>query len=187
MSEAGDIPGVVVVELARHEDDRGWLVETWRRERHEALGVAVGMTFVQDNLSSTAGGVVRGLHYQVTRPQGKLVWVVRGEIFDVAVDLRRGSPAFGRWSGVVLSAENRRQVWIPPGCAHGFQALSEVADVAYKLTAAYDPLDERALRWDDPELAIAWPRRADARVSARDAAAPRLRDAELPRFDGRRP
>jgi dTDP-4-dehydrorhamnose 3,5-epimerase len=175
------IPGVVVVELARHEDERGALVETWRRDRHQALGVAAGLEFVQDNLSSSRGGVVRGLHYQVSRPQGKLVHVVRGEIFDVVVDLRPGSPAFATWAGFVLSAENRRQLWIPPGCAHGFQALSEVADVAYKLTAAYDPLDERVVRWDDPDLAIAWPRRADAVVSPRDAAAPWLRDAELPR------
>ena len=166
------IPGVELRELVRHEDERGSLIETWRQDR-------VPQTFVQDNLSSSRGGVVRGLHYKVTRPQWKRVYVVRGAIFDVVVDLRRGSPAFGRWWSVELSAENRRQLWIPPGCAHGFQALTEVADVAYKLTAAYDPADERALRWDDPDLAIAWPRAA-VRLSPRDAAAPRLRDAELP-------
>jgi dTDP-4-dehydrorhamnose 3,5-epimerase len=179
MAGAEAIPGVVVGELVRHEDERGSLMETWRADRF------AGMAFVQDNLSSSRGGVVRGLHYQVTRPQGKLVYVVRGAVFDVVVDLRRDSPAFRRWWGVELSAENRRQLWIPPGCAHGFQAVSEMADVAYKLTAAYDPADERAIRWDDPELAIAWPRPADVRVSARDAAAPWLRDAELPRFGAR--
>jgi dTDP-4-dehydrorhamnose 3,5-epimerase len=168
------IPGVVVVEPAKHEDDRGSLIEVFHRERHAALGVAVGMEFVQDNLSWSRRGVVRGLHYQVTRPQGKLVYAVRGEIFDVVVDLRRESPAFATWRGVRLSAENRRQLWIPPGCAHGFQALTD-AEVAYKLTAVYDAADERALRWDDPELAIDWPLREGVVLSARDAAAPSLR------------
>lgn len=174
------IAGVVVVELEGRSDDRGMVMETFRRERHAALGVAVGMEFVQDNLSTSRRGVVRGLHYQVTRPQGKLVQVLRGEIFDVAVDLRRASPTFGRWSGLRLSGDAPRQLWIPPGCAHGFQALSDAAIVAYKLTAAYDVADERALRWDDPALAIDWPLRDGVILSPRDAAAPLLRDAELP-------
>jgi dTDP-4-dehydrorhamnose 3,5-epimerase len=182
VTRAATLDGVVVIELVRHDDDRGSLVETFRRERHAALGVAAGAEFVQDNLSTSRGGVVRGLHYQVTRPQGKLVHVVAGAIFDVVVDLRRGSPTFGRWFGLELSDENRRQLWIPPGCAHGFQALTASATVAYKLTAAYDPADERVVRWDDADLAITWPRAADAVVSPRDAAAPALRDAELPGF-----
>ncbi len=175
------LPGVVLIELVVHHDDRGHLVETFHHQRHTALGVAVGMSFVQDNLCRSRGGVVRGLHYQLTRPQGKLVSVVRGEIFDVVLDLRPGSPTFARWFGTTLSADDRRQLWIPPGLAHGYQALSEQADVLYKLTAPYTPDDERAVRWDDPELAITWPRLADVVVSERDARAPRLRDADLPR------
>lgn len=176
------LPGVVLLELVAHEDARGELVELYQRERHAALGVAVDLTFVQDNLARSRGGVVRGLHVQLTRPQGKLVSVVRGAIFDVAVDVRRGSPTFGRWFGTTLSAADRRQLWIPPGFAHGFQALGDGADVAYKLTATYAPEDERAVRWDDPALAIAWPRPGDALLSARDRSAPRLADAELPRY-----
>ena len=174
------LPGVLLVELDVHADRRGTLVESFHEAHHAALGVAVGLRFVQDNLSSSRAGVVRGLHYQLTRPQGKLVQVVRGAIFDVVVDVRRSAPSFGRWYGVELSADNRRQLWIPPGFAHGFQAVSADADVLYKLTAPYLPADERALRWDDPDLAIAWPVRAGVIVSERDARAPGLRDAELP-------
>jgi len=176
------LPGVVLLELVAHDDARGRLVETFHRDRHAALGVAVGLAFVQENLSTSHGGVVRGLHYQLTAPQGKLVHVVRGEIFDVVVDLRPGSPTFARWFGTILSRANLRQLWIPPGCAHGFQVLSAEADVAYQLTAPYTPADERAVRWDDPALAIAWPRPADAVLSPRDRAAPCLADAELPRL-----
>jgi dTDP-4-dehydrorhamnose 3,5-epimerase len=173
------LPGVVLVELVEHADDRGHLVEVYHRERHAALGVAVGMSFVQDNVARSHGGVVRGLHYQLTLPQGKLVSVVRGAIFDVVVDVRRGSPTFGQWYGTVLSADDRRQLWIPPGFAHGYQAMSEVADIIYKLTAPYTPVDERAVRWNDPAIGIDWPRE-DVTVSPRDAAAPLLADAELP-------
>lgn len=175
------LPGVILVELVEHEDARGHLVEVFHRARHAALGVAVGLDFVQDNVARSYGGVVRGLHYQLTVPQGKLVSVVRGAIFDVVVDVRRGSPTFGAWYGTVLSADDRRQLWIPPGFAHGYQAMGEVADVVYKLTAPYTPADERALRWNDPAIGIDWPRE-DARVSARDAVAPLLADAELPRY-----
>lgn len=176
------LPGVVLLELAAHADARGGLIETWHRDRHAALGVAVGLDVVQDNLSTSHAGVVRGLHFQLTRPQGKLVHVVVGEIFDVVVDVRRGSPTFGRWFGTTLSAANRHQLWIPPGFAHGFQACSAEAIVSYKLTAPYTPADERVVRWDDADLAIAWPRRADVVLSPRDRGAPALRDAELPRF-----
>ncbi len=159
------IPGVEVLDLEARVDERGWLMELWRRDRH-------ALDFVQDNLSSSQRGVVRGLHYRATRPQGKLVQVLTGEIFDVVVDLRPDSTTFGCWFGLVLSGDRPRQLWIPPGCAHGFQALSARAITFYKLTAVYDPDDERALRWDDPELAIDWPIRDGVQVSARDAAAP---------------
>ncbi|HEU0029936.1 MAG TPA: dTDP-4-dehydrorhamnose 3,5-epimerase [Kofleriaceae bacterium] len=174
------LPGVVLLELDVFEDERGRFVETFHRERYTAAGVAVGLELVQDNFSSSAAGTLRGLHYQLARPQGKLVHVTRGEVFDVAVDIRRGSPTFGSTYGVVLSAANHRQLWIPPGFAHGFVALGD-ADVAYKCSAHYDRDDDRALRWDDPELAIEWPLHGAPRLSARDASAPRLREAELPR------
>jgi dTDP-4-dehydrorhamnose 3,5-epimerase len=173
------LPGVVLVELVEHADARGHLVEMFHREQHAALGVAVGMSFVQDNVARSLGGVVRGMHYQLTVPQGKLVSVLRGAIFDVVVDVRRGSPTFGQWYGAKLTAEDRRQLWIPPGFAHGYQALTEVADIVYKLTAPYTPAEERAVRWNDPAIAIEWPR-DDVVVSPRDAAAPLLADAELP-------
>lgn len=174
--EATALAGVLVLAPDVHRDARGTLVELWRADRHAGLGIG---GFVQRNLSTSARGVVRGLHYQRTHPQGKLVTVAHGTIYDVAVDLRRGSPTFGQWCGVTLDAATARQLWIPPGCAHGFQALTDAAVVAYDLTAAYDPADEAAVRWDDPALAIAWPI-APAVVSARDAAAPWLADAPLP-------
>ncbi|MEZ4404380.1 MAG: dTDP-4-dehydrorhamnose 3,5-epimerase [Kofleriaceae bacterium] len=170
------LAGVELFELVTHADPRGALTETYQAARYAHLGA----TFVQDNLSTSRRGVVRGLHYQRTRPQGKLVTVVAGAIFDVVLDLRAGSSTFGRWAGVELTATNRRQLWIPPGCAHGFQATSDIdAVVLYKLTAPYEPTDERAVRWDDPALAIRWPI-APALVSVRDRAAPALAAAELP-------
>lgn len=174
------LPGVLLLELAVFDDARGRFYETYRRDRYAELGVAAD--FVQDNFSTSASGTLRGLHYQLGAPQGKLVHVTRGEVFDVTVDIRRGSPTFGRWFGTVLSAQNHRQLWIPPDFAHGFAVLSEDADVAYKCTTPYAPAHERTVRWDDPELAIAWPLRGPPRLSPRDAAANLLRDAELPRF-----
>lgn len=175
------LPEVVIVEPRVFRDARGWFVETYQRERYAGAGIAVGLEFVQDNRSSSIRGVLRGLHYQLARPQGKLVHVTRGAVFDVAVDLRRGSPTFGRWAGATLSADDHRQIWIPPGFAHGFLALAELAEVAYKCTALHDPADARAVRWDDPALAIAWPLDGPPLLSSTDAAAPSLRDAELPR------
>ncbi|MEO7729548.1 MAG: dTDP-4-dehydrorhamnose 3,5-epimerase [Kofleriaceae bacterium] len=177
------LPGLVLLELDVFDDDRGRLIETFRRERYLALGIGHDVAFVQDNWSSSIRGTLRGLHYQLGAPQAKLVHVTRGEVFDVAVDLRAGSPTFGSWFGAILSADNHRQMWIPAGFAHGMFVQSTTADVAYKLTAAYAPHDERSIRWSDPELAIAWPVMApdEPRVSARDACAPLLRDAELPR------
>jgi dTDP-4-dehydrorhamnose 3,5-epimerase len=165
-----DIPDILVIEPELHGDIRGHFMETWHAARYEAAGI--GHAFVQDNQSRSVGGTLRGLHYQLVRPQGKLVRVVRGEVFDVAVDMRRSSPSFGRWTGVVLSAENRRQLWVPPGFAHGFYVTSESADLVYKCTDYYSAEDERTLRWDDPDVAIAWPV-AHGRVplvSSRDAA-----------------
>lgn len=174
------LPGVLLLELEVFDDARGWFCETYRRDRYAAVGVAA--EFVQDNFSASVAGTLRGLHYQLGAPQGKLVHVTRGEVFDVAVDVRRGSPTFGRWFGAVLSAANHHQLWIPPGFAHGFAVLSERADFVYKCTAPYAPAHERAVRWNDPELAIEWPLRGPPRLSPRDAEAPLLRDAELPRY-----
>ena len=174
------IPEVVLVELDVFGDARGRFMETFRKDRYLEAGIGVGLDFVQDNFSSSVKATLRGLHYQLDNPQGKLVWVTRGEVFDVAVDIRRGSPTFGRWFGTTLGATNSRQLWVPPGFAHGFQVLSPEADFAYKVTANYAPNDERAIRWNDPELAIAWPLAEQPTLSTRDAAAPLLRDAALP-------
>jgi dTDP-4-dehydrorhamnose 3,5-epimerase len=176
------LPGVALLELDVFGDHRGRFMETYRRERYHELGVAVGLDFVQDNFSSSAQGTLRGLHYQLLHPQGKLVWVTRGEVWDVAVDIRVGSPTFGKSFGSLLSAENHMQMYIPPGFAHGFLVTSEVADFAYKCTAYYAPADERAIAWNDPELAVAWPLTGEPTLSKRDIAAPGLRAAELPRY-----
>jgi dTDP-4-dehydrorhamnose 3,5-epimerase len=149
-----DLPGLKLVEPKVFGDARGLFLETWNQSRYEAAGIPG--PFVQDNLSRSRRGTLRGLHYQKPNAQGKLVSVVAGVVWDVAVDLRRGSPAFGKWFGVELSAENRRQLWVPPGFAHGFAVLSESADFAYKVTGPYSPQDEHVLRWDDPALAIDW-------------------------------
>ena len=149
------LPGVLVFEPRLFGDHRGYFMETWRADTFAGAGLT--LPFVQDNQSSSRQGVLRGLHYQVRRPQGKLLRVISGRVFDVAVDLRRSSPAFGRWTGVELSAENHRQLWVPPGFAHGFYVLSEQAEFVYKCTDYYAPEHERALRWDDPAIGITWP------------------------------
>ncbi|HET8732889.1 MAG TPA: dTDP-4-dehydrorhamnose 3,5-epimerase [Anaeromyxobacteraceae bacterium] len=175
------IPDVVVLEPRVFGDARGFFFESFNRR---ALEAALGrpLDFVQDNHSRSARGVLRGLHYQLPHPQAKLVRVVRGEVFDVAVDLRRGSPTFGRWVGERLSAENRRQVFIPEGFAHGFLTLSEDAEFLYKTTDYWHPEAERCVRWDDPALAIAWPDLgAPPVVSAKDAQGLAL--AAAPAFD----
>lgn len=168
------LPGVLVLEPRCFVDRRGWFVETFERDRYAELGITDEL--VQDNVSSSRQGVLRGLHFQATRPQGKLVYVTRGEVFDVAVDIRPGSPTFGQWCGTWLSSENHRQVWIPPGFAHGFLVRSPHAEVAYKATATYDPEGSRAISWRDPDLAIAWPLEGAPILSDADAAAPPLRD-----------
>ena len=135
--------------------------------------------FVQDNHSRSQRGVLRGLHYQIQHPQGKLVRVIQGEVFDVAVDVRRNSPTFGHWAGIILSAENKRQLWVPEGFAHGFLVLSETAEVLYKTTDYYTPEHERCIRWDDPDLAIDWPLAGAPQLSAKDKAGVNFKDADL--------
>jgi dTDP-4-dehydrorhamnose 3,5-epimerase len=184
---ATPLPGVVVIEPAVFADDRGWFMESWNGDRFDAALAEAGLppagAFVQDNHSASAAGVLRGLHYQLPpHAQGKLVRVVAGAAFDVAVDLRRGSPAFGRWFGVQLDAVNRRQLWIPPGFAHGFLALADDTQFLYKTTGRYARECERAIRWDDPAIGIRWPLPPglDApRLAAKDAAAPALASADL--------
>jgi dTDP-4-dehydrorhamnose 3,5-epimerase len=149
------IPDVVIVEPRAFEDERGYFMETWEARKFAADGIAA--EFVQDNHSVSRQWVLRGLHYQLERPQGKLVRVTRGEVFDVTVDLRRTSPTFGKWVGEILSADNRRMMWIPPGFAHGFLALSEQTEFLYKCTDFYDPASERTLLWNDPLLKVEWP------------------------------
>jgi dTDP-4-dehydrorhamnose 3,5-epimerase len=166
------LPGVVIIEPDVHRDDRGYFVETFHANRYlEEAGIR--SDFVQDNLSYSEHGVLRGLHAQRAYPQGKLVRVSRGTVFDVAVDIDPGSPTFKQWVGVKLSGENQRQLWIPPGFAHGFQVLSETADSQYKCTEYYDPDDEIGVIWNDPDLAIDWPI-DDPIVSAKDRSLPTL-------------
>lgn len=149
------IPDILIFEPAVHGDDRGYFMETWRQSWFDEQGI--DLKFVQDNQSKSGKGTLRGLHYQLKHPQGKLARVVSGEVFDVAVDLRRGSPHFGKWYGIILSGENKKQLWIPPGFAHGFYVISETAELLYKCTDYYHPEDDYSLRWDDPSIGIAWP------------------------------
>ena len=175
------LPGVVIIEPDVHRDDRGFLVEAFHADRYRRHGIAG--PFVQDNQSRSAGGTLRGLHMQGRRPQGKLIRVVEGVIFDVAVDVRRGSPTFGRWVGVTLSAENFRQCYVPAGFAHGFCVVGETAQVIYKCTDVYDASSEIGIAWNDPSLAIDWPIR-EPLLSQRDAANPILADVmdRLPEY-----
>ncbi|MBW0171757.1 MAG: dTDP-4-dehydrorhamnose 3,5-epimerase [Hydrogenophaga sp.] len=163
------IPDVLLIEPKVFGDTRGFFFESFNQKAfNEATGLDVN--FVQDNHSRSAKGVLRGLHYQVQQPQGKLVRVVRGAVFDVAVDIRKGSPTFGKWVGVELSEDNHRQLWVPAGLAHGFLVLSESADFLYKTTDYYAPAHERCIRWNDPTLAIEWPSAQPPLVSAKDEA-----------------
>ena len=173
-----EIPDVLIVEPRVFEDARGFFLESFnQRDWLAATGLEV--QFVQDNHSRSSRGVLRGLHYQIRQPQGKLVRVVNGEIFDVVVDIRRNSPAFGKWAGNTLSAENRRQIWIPSGFAHGFLVMSETAEVLYKTTDFYSPENERTIRWNDKNLNIDWPSVVKPVLSDKDANAPMFAEAEL--------
>ncbi len=172
------LPGVLIIEPRVFGDARGFFLESWNRQNFADAGL--DLDFVQDNHSRSARGVLRGLHYQLENPQGKLVRVTQGAVFDVAVDIRRSSPHFGKWVGVELSAENHRMLWIPPGFAHGFLVLSETADFLYKCTTLYHPPSDRGIRWDDPDIGIAWPDVGLAPLlSAKDAVAAQLAAAEV--------
>lgn len=174
-----DLPGCVIIEPRVFEDERGFFYESFNRDRLAEHGLSPD--FVQGNVSSSARGVLRGLHYQQPNPQGKYVSVLEGEVWDVAVDIRRGSPHFGKWTGVLLNAENRRHFWIPEGFAHGFVVLSERAVFTYLCTATYDPAADAGIRWDDAELAIDWPV-AEPLLSPKDAKAPFLADVASERL-----
>ena len=174
------LPGVLLVEPRVLQDPRGFFLETFNAGRYEREGIATA--FVQDNWSRSTRDTLRGLHFQEPNPQGKLVWCVRGAVWDVVADVRVGSPTFGRWYGHELSEENKRQLWVPPGFAHAFCVLSDIADFVYKCTALYAPGCEGAIAWNDPDLAIDWPTKAPL-LSAKDAAAPRLKDCpRLPKY-----
>lgn len=174
VTETG-LPGVLRVRPRVFEDARGYFFESFNARTLAAAGIPG--TYVQDNQSKSARGVLRGLHYQTPHAQGKLVRVLSGEIFDVVVDLRRASPAFGRWQGTRLSADNRESLWIPEGCAHGFLVVSDAAEVLYKTTDYYAPADEHCLLWNDPALGIAWPLTGSPIVSDKDRAGRPLADA----------
>ena len=170
------LPGVLVIEPRIFRDERGAFLESFHAERYAKAGL--GQPFVQDNFSRSRKGTLRGLHFQEPKAQGKLVQVTRGRVFDVAADVRRGSPTFGQWLGFELDGETQQQLWVPPGFAHGFCVLSDEADFVYKCTAPYAPEAERSIRWDDPELAIAWPVTSPL-LSKKDAEAPLLKDAPV--------
>lgn len=173
------IPDIVIIEPRIFRDERGFFLETFQADKYKMAGITLPM--VQDNYSGSRQGVLRGMHYQIHKPQGKLVSVVAGEVFDVVVDLRRSSPMFGRWVGVTLSAESRRQLWVPAGFAHGFYVVSDWAEVLYKVTDFYDPASERTLIWDDAEVGVRWPLRDGCKplLSPKDAQGLPLSKAEL--------
>ena len=176
------LPGVVVVEPAVHGDARGFFYESYNAEKYKAAGL--DLHFVQSNVSRSAHGVLRGLHYQWPKPQGKLVSVLEGEVYDVAVDIRAGSPTFGRWAAAILSADNKRHFWVPEGFAHGFAVLSEFATFTYLCTALYDRAADASIRWNDAEIAVDWPL-SKPLLSEKDEGAPFLRDVpagKLPRY-----
>jgi len=173
-----EIPDVVLIEPKVFGDDRGFFYESFNRKVF-AQGTGVDPDFVQDNHSRSSRGVLRGMHYQIQQAQGKLVRVVQGRVFDVAVDLRRTSPTFGKWVGVELSGENKHMLWVPPGFAHGFVTLSDTAEFLYKTTDYYAPAYERSLLWNDPQIGIRWPIDFEPVLAKKDAAGLLLRDAEV--------
>jgi dTDP-4-dehydrorhamnose 3,5-epimerase len=179
-----ELPGVVMIEPRVFSDTRGFFLETYHQERYYEAGLP--RHFLQDNHSRSRRGVLRGLHYQLQHPQGKLAGVSRGRVFDVAVDIRRGSPTFGRWFGCILDDRSLRQLYIPPGFAHGFCVLSDEADFVYKCSDYYDPEAERGLAWNDPDIGIQWPL-TEVMVSKKDARNPRLADQapeQMPVYEG---
>lgn len=170
------LPGVLLIQPRVYEDARGFFQETWQQARFASSGIEC--SFVQDNWSRSARGTLRGLHYQLSHTQAKLIQVTRGEVYDVAVDLRRDSPAFGQWVGVPLSEDNHHQLFIPAGCAHGFYVISDAADFQYKCSDVYHAESERTLLWSDPEIGIAWPLNGDPLLSEKDAQGTPLKDAD---------
>ncbi|TCL36073.1 dTDP-4-dehydrorhamnose 3,5-epimerase [Anaerospora hongkongensis] len=177
-----NLPGVIIIEPKVFGDTRGYFFETWQQARYEAIGIKE--KFVQDNVSFSARGVLRGLHYQKPNTQGKLVSVLQGEVFDVAVDIRVGSPNFGQWTGVLLSGENHRQLWVPPGFAHGFCVTSETAYFSYKCTDVYAPQAEGGIIWNDPDIDIEWPL-VDVVLSDKDKVYTKLKELaadKLPQY-----
>jgi dTDP-4-dehydrorhamnose 3,5-epimerase len=174
--EKTKLDGVLVIKPETFEDTRGFFLESFNKDRYREAGI--NFDFVQDNHSHSTRGVLRGLHYQKTKPQGKLVRVVRGEVFDVAVDIRNGSKTFGQWEAIMLSEDNKTQFWVPPGFAHGFVVLSETADFEYKCTDYYDSSDENSLLWNDPDLDIDWPIKNPI-LSRKDSNALKLFDLKL--------
>jgi dTDP-4-dehydrorhamnose 3,5-epimerase len=181
-----ELPGVLIVDLPVYRDDRGHFFEVWHPSRRERPGLPLPEEFVQDNVSHSRRGVLRGLHYQEPAPQGKLVMPLQGEIYDVAVDIRVGSPTFGKWLGVTLAAGRGRQLYVPEGFAHGFAVTSEEAVVLYKCTRPYTPSAEGSVLWSDPDIGVAWPTAAPI-LSGKDQAARKLRDIprdRLPVYDG---
>lgn len=164
----------VIIKPKIFGDERGFFLETFQAERYSDLA-GITLPFVQDNHSRSEKGVLRGLHFQKTKPQGKLVRVVQGAVYDVAVDIRKNSKTYGQWEAIILSEENKTQLWVPPGFAHGFVVLSETADFEYKCTDYFDPLDEGSILWNDPDLSIPWPEKAP-KLSEKDSIAPKLRD-----------
>lgn len=171
------LPEIIIIEPDIFEDSRGFFTEMYHKEKFKEAGIKEN--FVQDNRSRSKKGTLRGLHYQVKNPQGKLVWALSGEIFDVAVDIRKNSPTFGKWFGFTLSGENKKALYVPPDFAHGFCIMSKEAEVFYKCTDFYSPENERCIRWDDPDLAVEWPKK-DLILSKKDAEGVFLKDAELP-------
>jgi dTDP-4-dehydrorhamnose 3,5-epimerase len=171
------LPEVIIIEPELFSDNRGYFMETFHQEKFAGGGIDV--SFVQDNQSLSVEGTLRGLHYQIKKPQGKLVRVLYGEVFDVAVDIRRSSPNFGKWLGTILSGDNKKTIYIPPNFAHGFCVLSDKAEFFYKCTDFYEPDYERTIRWNDQDLAIRWPV-SNPTLSEKDASSPLLKDAELP-------
>ena len=176
--KATEIPDVILIKPDVYEDNRGFFMESWNAKKFAEIGITGN--FVQDNHSKSTQGILRGLHYQTRQPQGKLIRVVQGEIYDVAVDLRKSSPTFGKWAGEWLSAENKKMLWIPPGFAHGFYVTSKTAEIIYKCTDFYAPQHERTLLWDDPDLSIKWPLIKDTApvLSEKDTNGNTFRDSE---------
>lgn len=172
------LPEVLILEPKVFGDERGFFFESFNQRDFQQI-TGVDTPFVQDNHSRSSKGVLRGLHYQIRQPQGKLVRVARGEVFDVAVDLRRSSPNFGKWVGVVLSDENKRQLWVPPGFAHGFVVTSDIAEVLYKTTDYWYPEHERSLLWSDPTVGVRWPIDSEPQLAAKDAAGKLFGDADM--------